>query len=161
MIEMIIGLVFGSVLFVTFFLDYRSMKKNTKSLLQRHKDAQLVDTPKKTSILNGLGILLGLLTIILGYSLNDMLNLSLGIALVLMFSGQFLSLLYRNRYYMVEGGVITGGHHIKFKSVKTLRVQRVLLMKSYTLSTFNGQDMVLYKDVAEYLSQHTKKQITK
>ncbi len=161
MLYLLIGSALGSLLLFSFLKEYQRMLKETKKILLTRKDYQLNNHALGVQIVSVIGILLGIITAFIGELTADQVSAALGIALTLIFVGQFFLLGYRNRYWSNEDSIVTSGKLIKFKSVKQIKKFRSLAASNYSIITFSGQDIMVSKKTALFLSDKTKKSISK
>lgn len=161
MLYILIGAVFGGILCYSFVTDFLQMRKDTRQFLQNGKNFEKNDHSLILRVLSVLGGLVGLFSVVVGYVIKDDLNIALGIALVFMFIGQYLSVIYRSCYWANESSIITCGKLIRFKSVKAIKIRRSLFVKSYNVTTFNGEDIIVSKKTAMLLEEKSGKAITK
>ncbi len=161
MVLSIVGFGVGSVLMIFFLKEYMKMKKETAVLLETKGTYDHNNHSNFPKIMSGMGVILGLSSIYLGYIENDELNLTLGIIIALMFVGQFFLVSFRSQYWFNEDSVISSGEYIRYKSIKSIKNSKAILMRNYTITTYSGQDIVVSKETALYLSEKLKKSISK
>lgn len=159
MLYIIIGGLFGAFLCYTFVTEYLEMRKTTNQFIENGKDYQKNDHSLAMRLLSLGGAALGVFSAVVGISIKDDLNIALGIALTLMFIGQYFSLIYRSMYFYNESSVISAGKLIRFKSVRSITTSKSVFMKSFSINTFNGENIIVSKKTALFIAEKTGKSI--
>ena len=151
MIYILIGTLLSTLLAYSLIKEYLDMRKKTIALVRQHNDYLFHNHSLSMQLLVLVAIAMGIATAIIGFSTGDDLNVTLGIAVVILFIGQYFNSLYRTRFFCNDTSLITCGKLIRYKSVKKINTSRSLFQKRYTVQTFNGDQIVVSQKTADYL----------
>ncbi len=164
MLYILAGVIFGSVLCYSFVKEFLEMRHGTKKALATAKDFVKNDHSLWQRILSIAGVAIGIFAAVYSSgafdpAAKDDLTVALGIALALMFVGQYLAILYHASYWINDQSLITCGKLIRFKSVKSIRTKRSSFMKNFTVTTYSGDEILVSKKTALALQEKTGKKI--
>lgn len=166
MLYILLGIALGAFLCFSFVKEYLEMRKNTNSYLANGKDYVKTDHSLLQRIISIIGVFIGLFAAVyssgyFGAELKDDLTVALGLALILMFIGQYLASIYHSSYWMNESAMITAGKLLRFKSIKSIKAKQSLWVSSYTVTTYHGDEVAVPKKIAVALSEKCGKSITR